>query len=52
MYQGKYVYAQITEFLPRRAFDGIVAKYNGNKYSVLYLLEPNALYGLRTTHQS
>ena len=33
MYQGKYVFAQITEFLPRRVFDGIVQKYNGNKYT-------------------
>jgi hypothetical protein len=31
MYQGKYVFAQIIEFLPRRVFDGIVRKYNGNK---------------------
>ena len=31
MYQGKYVFAQITEFLPRRVFDGIVQKYSGNK---------------------
>lgn len=32
MNQGKYVFAQITEFLPRRAFDRIVAKYHGNKH--------------------
>jgi hypothetical protein len=32
MYQGKYVFAQITEFLPRRVFDGIVQKHNGNKH--------------------
>jgi len=32
MNKGKYVFAQLTEFLPRRKFDGIVAKYNGNKY--------------------
>jgi len=31
MHQGKYVFAQITEFLPRRVFDGIVQKYNGNR---------------------
>ena len=31
MHQGKYIFAQITEFLPRRVFDGIVKKYNGNK---------------------
>ena len=32
MNQGKYVFAQITEFLPKRVFDGIVNKYDGNKY--------------------
>jgi hypothetical protein len=32
MNQGKYVYAQIIEFLPRRIFDRMVKKYNGNKY--------------------
>lgn len=32
MNQGKYVFAQLTEFLPRRKFDRIVANYNGNKY--------------------
>lgn len=33
MYQGKYVFAQITGFLPRRVFDGIVQKYSGNKHT-------------------
>lgn len=33
MNQGKYVFAQLTEFLPRRKFDRIVKKYNGNKYT-------------------
>jgi hypothetical protein len=32
MNYGKYVFAQITEFLPRRVFDAIVEKYEGNKY--------------------
>jgi len=32
MNQGKYVFAQLTELLPQRAFDRIVAKHNGNKY--------------------
>ncbi|MEA4841129.1 MAG: IS4 family transposase [Petrimonas sp.] len=32
MNQGKYVFAQLTEFLPRRVFDGMVEKYQGNKY--------------------
>lgn len=32
MNQGKYIFAQLTDFLPRRVFDGIVSKYNGNRY--------------------
>ena len=32
MNQGKYIFAQLTEFLPRRVFDRIVIKYDGNKY--------------------
>jgi hypothetical protein len=32
MNQGKYAFAQISEFLPQRVFDSIVSKYNGNKY--------------------
>ncbi|MFC2091061.1 IS4 family transposase, partial [Bacteroidota bacterium] len=32
MNQGKYIFAQLTDFLPRRVFDRIVSKYNGNKY--------------------
>jgi hypothetical protein len=32
MIQGKYVFAQLTEFLPSRFFDGIVEKYKGNRY--------------------
>ena len=32
MNQGKYVFTQILTFLPKRTFDGIVKKYNGNKY--------------------
>ncbi len=32
MNKGKYVFAQLTEFLPRRIFDGFVTKHSGNKY--------------------
>lgn len=32
MNQGKYIFAQLTDFLPRRVFDRIVVKYNWNKY--------------------
>ena len=32
MNTGKYIYAQLIEFLPQRIFDRIVMKYEGNKY--------------------
>ena len=32
MNQGKYVFTQITEFLPHRIFDKCVNKYEGNRY--------------------
>lgn len=32
MNQGQYIFAQITDFLPRRVFDRIVGKHQGNKY--------------------
>jgi hypothetical protein len=32
MHQGQYVFSQLCEFLPERVFDGIVSKYNGNRY--------------------
>lgn len=32
MNKGKYVYAQIVEFLPQWMFDNIVNKYDGNRY--------------------
>ena len=32
MNQGKYIFAQLTDFLPRRTFDNIVENYQGNKY--------------------
>lgn len=32
MNQGKYVFAQIVEFLPQRVFDRMVDEYDGNKY--------------------
>jgi len=31
MNQGKYVFTQITDFLPKRVFDCIVARYSGDK---------------------
>lgn len=32
MNQGKYVFSQFVAFLPRRAFDRFVAKYDGDKW--------------------
>jgi len=32
MNQGKYVFSQLVEFLPKRVFDWIVMKYQGDKY--------------------
>jgi hypothetical protein len=32
MNSGKYVFAQLIEFLPQRVFDGFVTKYSGNKH--------------------
>jgi len=32
MNKGKYVFAQLTDFLPLRVFDSLVVKYSGNKY--------------------
>ena len=32
MNKGKYVFAQLTDFLPARVFDSLVVKYSGNKY--------------------
>jgi transposase len=32
MYQGKHVFTQLCEYLPKDAFDYLVDKYEGNKY--------------------
>ena len=32
MNPSKYVFAQLTDFLPKRIFDTIVVKHQGNKY--------------------
>jgi len=32
MNDGKYVFAQLTSFLPQRVFDKFVSNYNGNRY--------------------
>lgn len=32
MNSGKYVFSQLVEFMPKRTFDGIVKKYQGDRY--------------------
>lgn len=32
MYSKKYIFSQLIDFLPKRVFDGLVAKYSGDKY--------------------
>jgi len=32
MNQGKYIFAQLTDFLPRRVFDRFVNKHDCNQY--------------------
>lgn len=32
MNQGKFIYSQLTDFLPQRVFDRLVYKYDGNKH--------------------
>lgn len=32
MFTGKYIFAQLVEFLQQRIFDAIVNKYDGNRY--------------------
>ena len=32
MNKGKYVFAQLVEFLPQRVFDRMVLNHSGNKY--------------------
>ncbi len=32
MNQGKYIFTQLTDFLPQRVFDRLVHKYEGNKH--------------------
>lgn len=32
MNQGRYVFTQLIDFLPRKYFEWLVKKYDGNKY--------------------
>lgn len=32
MNQGRYVFMQLVDFLPRKNFEWLVKKYDGNKY--------------------
>ncbi len=43
MNQGKYVFAQIAEFLPRRIFDRLVLKYRWQQIcSLIHVLASSA----------
>ena len=33
MNKGKTVFSQVMDMIPRREFDNIVSKYNGNRYA-------------------
>ena len=46
MNQGKFIYSQLTDFLPNRVFDGLVAKYNGDKRVKHFSCWNQFLYGL------
>ena len=46
MNQGKYVFLQLTEFLPQRVFDGLVEKYEGDKYVMHFTCWNQLLYVL------
>lgn len=35
----KYVFSQLASFLERSKFNRIIAKYDGDKYEVLHILE-------------
>ncbi|HZJ19635.1 MAG TPA: DUF4372 domain-containing protein [Pricia sp.] len=49
MNQGKYVFDQITGFLPRRVFDHIVNAHRGNGYAKNFtFLEPDSNSHKRT----
>lgn len=32
MNQGKYIFSQLTDFLPKRIFDGLVTRFSGDKH--------------------
>lgn len=42
MFQDKYVFAQLTAFLPRSKFNRIAAKYEGDKYVSSSLVGTNS----------
>ncbi|MDD2298230.1 MAG: DUF4372 domain-containing protein [Fermentimonas sp.] len=38
MLSGKYIFAQLIEFLPQKYFQRLVMKYEGDKYSTVVII--------------
>ena len=52
MNQGKYVFAQVGSFLPQRAFDTMVSRYNDDyRVQTFYMLEPVAVHDVWSIEQ-
>ena len=53
MHSGKYIFAQLIEFLPQKYFQRLVIKYEGDKYVKHFnLLESVAYHDVQATVQS
>ena len=45
MHKGQFIFTQVCKFLPKRAFDCLVNKYDGNKWVKSFtLLESSPLF--------
>ena len=47
---GRYIFAQITDFIPRYVFDKAVKKYKGDFHVRSHLLQPIFTPTFRTTN--
>jgi hypothetical protein len=48
MLSGKYIFAQLIEFLPQKYFQRLVMKYEGEIRKTFQLLESVACYDVRS----